>query len=314
MIEVVNNIAPLKTARIKNTSNEWFDQEIAEKLSITDKLFKKFKSSCLNIDWEIYKEARSEVQRTIKQKKKQYLEEKLSENIARPKERWQTLKSLGLPNKKNSPSNICLKNKNGLLFDSLSIAEVFKSSYSSLAENLVLKLPKPPSNFWIQSVNNSYKKGNFNESLLFSKIESDKGFKILKNFDESKAPGIVDLSGIFLKDSASLLATPITQLWNLSVSFGRFPYACKIAKLKPLFKKGSKTDPKNYRPISFLPLIAKVLERIVHEQSMEFLDKHNILYKFQSEFWKNHSTDFCLSYLTDKYPKVLILVFLLEWF
>ena len=57
MIEVVNNIAPLKTARIKNTRNEWFDWEIAEKLSIRDKLFKQFKSSRLKIDWEIYKEA-----------------------------------------------------------------------------------------------------------------------------------------------------------------------------------------------------------------------------------------------------------------
>ena len=83
------------------------------------------KSSCLNIDWEIYKEARNDFQRTIKQKK-QYLEEKLSENIAKPKELWQALKQLGLPNKKNSPPNIYLKNKNGLLFDSLSIAENFK--------------------------------------------------------------------------------------------------------------------------------------------------------------------------------------------
>ena len=69
MIEVVNNIAPLKTARIKNKSNEWFDSEIAEKLSIRDQLFKKSKSSRLNIDWEIYKEARNEFQRTTKQEK-----------------------------------------------------------------------------------------------------------------------------------------------------------------------------------------------------------------------------------------------------
>ena len=109
IIELLNNIAPLKTARIKNTSNEWFDWEIAEKLSIRDKLFKKFKSSRLNIDWEIYKEARNEVQRTIKQKKKQYLEEKLSENIAKANELWQTLKQLGMLDKENSPSNICLK-------------------------------------------------------------------------------------------------------------------------------------------------------------------------------------------------------------
>ena len=73
-----------------------------------NKLFKKFKSSRLDIDWEIYKEARKDVHRTIKQKKNQYLEEKLSENIVKPKQLWQTLKSLGLPNKENSPSNMCL--------------------------------------------------------------------------------------------------------------------------------------------------------------------------------------------------------------
>ena len=50
------------------------------------------------------------------------------------------------------------------------------------------------------------------ETLLFAKIESDKVFKILKIFDESKAPGIDDLSGIFLKDGAALLVTPITRL------------------------------------------------------------------------------------------------------
>ena len=49
--------------------------------------------------------------------------------------------------------------------------------------------------------------------------------------------------------------------------------------------------------------MSKVLERIVHEQTMEFLDKHNILYKFQSGFRKNHSTKFYLSYLTDKISK-----------
>ena len=80
---------------------------------------------------------------------KQCLEGKRSENLAKPKQLWQTLKLLGLPNKKNYPSNICLKNKNGLSFDSLTTAETFNKYYSSLAENLVLKLPKPPNNFEI---------------------------------------------------------------------------------------------------------------------------------------------------------------------
>ena len=177
---------------------------------------------------------------------------------------------------------------------------IFKKYYSSLAENLVLKLPKPPNNFGMESVNNYYEKYNLKEKLIFANIQSDKVFKILKNFDETKALGIDYLSGIFLKDGAKLLTTQITQLCNLSISSGTFPNAFKIAKLKPLFKKGTTTDPKNYRPISLLPLISKVPERVIHEQTTEFLDKHKILYEFQSGFRKNHSTDFCLSYLTDK--------------
>ena len=69
------------------------------------------------------------------------------------------------------------KKQNDLLFDSLLIAETFKY-YSSLAENLVPKLPKPPNNFGMKSV---YKKWN----LVFAKIESNKVFKILKKFGES---------------------------------------------------------------------------------------------------------------------------------
>ena len=188
-----------------------------------------FKSGRLNIDSEIYNEARSDIQRTIKQKKKQYLQEKLSENIAKPNEIWQTLKSLRLPNKKNSLTNICLKNKNNLLYDLLSVAKTFKKYYSSSAENLVLKLPKPLNNFGIQLANNYYKNCNMKERLLFAKIESDRVFKIIKKFDESKAPDINDFSKIFQKDGASLLATPISQLCNLPIPSGRFPDACKIA-------------------------------------------------------------------------------------
>ena len=81
----------------------------------------------------------------------------------------------------------------------------------------MLKLAKPPNNFAIQSVNNYYKKCNLKERLQFSKIESAQVFKILKNFDESKAPVIDDLSGAFLKDVASLLP----QLRYLSISSGK---------------------------------------------------------------------------------------------
>ena len=104
----------------------------------------------------------------------------------------------------------------------------------------------------------------------------------------------------FLKEGASILATPITELCNLSISLACFPDDCKQAKLKPLFKKGNKDEPKYYRPITLLPQISKVVEKIVHEQIQIYLDKNKILYRYQSDFRPYHSTDTCLSYLSDK--------------
>ena len=67
----------------------------------------------------------------------------------------------------------------------------------------------------------------------------------MKNAEVTKAGGIDQISGKFLKDGVRMLAKPISDLCNLSLTLGSFPDTCKIAKVKPLFKKGSKTDPLN---------------------------------------------------------------------
>ena len=87
---------------------------------------------------------------------------------------------------------------------------------------------------------------------------------------------------------------------NLSIKYSLFPKDCQIAKLKPLYKKGSTTLPKNYRPISLLPLISKIIEKVIHDQTQAFLDENKILYRFQSGFRKHFSTDSCLSYINNK--------------
>ena len=73
-----------------------------------------------------------------------------------------------------------LKNKAGLLFDSLSIEETFEKYHLSLEENLALKLPNPPYKFGKESINNQYKKNNQKGKIIFTKIQTDRVFKILK--------------------------------------------------------------------------------------------------------------------------------------
>ena len=96
-------------------------------------------------------------------------------------------------------------------------------------------------------------------------------FQLLKNVEVTKAAGIDQISGKFVKDEVRILAKPISVLCSLSMTLGSFPDASKIIKVKPLFKKGSKTDPSNYRPISQLLLLSKVLGRVALDQAKEFL-------------------------------------------
>ena len=125
----------------------------------------------------------------------------------------------------------------------------------------------------------------------------------MQNIDISKAAGIGNLSGKCLKGGAEILVKPLIEICNLSITSRTFPNACKVAKFRPIFKKGKKTDPSNYRPISLLPLISKVLERVIHDQTNAFLKGNNLLYNYQSGFRTNHSTNLCLSFLTDKILK-----------
>ena len=298
---VIDEIAPIKEVRVKSNSQDWFDAEINEEIERWDKLLTKFKKSKSHSDNENYKKSRNKVQRMIKDKKKNFVIGKLNDNIGKPKELWKSLKSLGLPSKANSSATICLEKDGILWFDPKTNAEIFKDFYSNLANNLVKKLPTPPNKYGKTAVNNYYKKLNLKgKNFCFAPVAPATILKLLKQLNPAKSAGIDNLTGKFLKEGAPVLASPITDLVNLSISLSLFPDDCKIAKLKPLYKKEAKTKPKNYWPISLLPLLSKIIERIIHNQTQELLDKNNILYKYQSGFRKHHSTDTCLSYLTDK--------------
>ena len=136
--------------------------------------------------------------------------------------------------------------------------------------------------------------------MIFTHISPEDILILLQNIEPNKAAGIDKINGKFFKHGAKRLATPIAQLCNLSIILGIFPDECKIAKLIPLYKKGSKVDPKNYRPISLLPVVSKIIEKVIYDQTINFLNEKKILYNLQSGSRKNYSTDSCLTYLNDK--------------
>ena len=144
-----------------------------------------------------------------------------------------------------------------------SVAQTFAKFYSNLAESLLKNLPNSPKKLDMNSVHWYYKKIELKDNFNLTLTTEKKILEVLQCIDILKASEIVKTPGRFLKDGANILAKPIAKICNISISSGLFPSDCKIAKLKPLYKKGSKTNPENFRPISLLPLISKVTERIV---------------------------------------------------
>ena len=145
ILSVVDKIAPFKDLRVKNNNRDWFDDEVTEAIQLREKCLEHFKSTKLCVNEELYKEAIYDLMKLIKENKRQFYSDKLKENIGKPKELWKALKSLGVPSKKRSISNICLKKDDKISFDDKTNANTFTESYCNLASDLVAKLP-PPSN------------------------------------------------------------------------------------------------------------------------------------------------------------------------
>ena len=157
-----------------------------------------------------------------------------------------------------------------LTYDTRSISKIFKNFFSNLAKSLLIKLPNPPDKCNLQSVIRYYSSFTISDDFCLSNTSEEKVLKIITNIESSKAVGVDKLSRSFLKDSAIIVGKPISALCNLSISQIIFPSACKVAKLKPIFKKEKKTDPSKYRPLSLLPSIPKITERVIHDQTISF--------------------------------------------
>ena len=122
-----------------------------------------------------------------------------------------------MPTKSTPTSNICLKDNGKNIFDPKCNAELFKDFFSGIASNLVSKLPKPSNKFRKNFLLNYYNSINITQNLKFQKVSEETILNILQKLNPSKAPGIYNITGKFLKDEANALAAPIAQHCNLSI-------------------------------------------------------------------------------------------------
>ena len=92
-----------------------------------------------------------------------------------------------------------------------------------------------------------------------------------------KATGLDGISARLLKEACPEIVPSLTHIINLSIRCGYFPDEWKISKVLPLYREDIKSDPNNYRPISILPVVSKIIEKVIFKQLYEYLTRNNLL-------------------------------------
>ena len=101
--------------------------------------------------------------------------------------------------------------------------------------------------------------------------------KHLNKLGINKATGLDGIPSWFVRDSASLIACPLTHVINLSVIQGVVPDDLKLARIVPLYKRSDKTNVSNYGPVSILSIITKVFERVIYDQFDAYLTGKKVI-------------------------------------
>ena len=137
-------------------------------------------------------------------------------------------------------------------------------------------------------------------AFTFDKVIENDTLKLLCSLKESKSTGPDKINARLVKDSAEVICATLIKIFNSSLQQVIFPEDLKNATISPVYKNGDKSDCSNYRPISVLSNVAKILEKIVYNQLISYI-KENISTNSQFGFRKSHSTTTSLLISTNKW-------------
>ena len=188
---------------------------------------------------------------------------------------------------------------NTVVTDKSIIANEFNRFFTHIGPELASEIPHQDGNF--MDYLNQPRDNVFNFATVTESVVN----KIIDNLQPKSSCGWDGISPKLIKACKQIISKPLTNLINHSLTSGIFPNRLKIARVIPIFKKGEKTEFNNYRPISLLPSISKIYERIIHEQLMNYFVQSNLLFPSQYGFRPKHSTDLAAAEIIDRLTKTL---------
>ena len=238
-------------------------------------------------DWKEYKILRYKIRNQLRDLHKNHLTKVISsENNKKPL--WHYIKS-----KRQDHTGVStLRVNSTVISDSVSKVEALNQHFKSV--------------FTIEETDNLPDKG-ISPYPALSNIEITVPgiYNLLSNCNPHKSPGPDNVHNYVLRETAADIAPLLTHLFQQSLRTGTLPNAWKRALVTPIFKKGKRSDPKNYRPVSLTSAACKIMEHVIVSHIMKHLEFNNILSDAQFGFRSQHSCETQLLITIDDLTRAL---------
>jgi hypothetical protein len=249
-----------------------------------------------------HKRCKHELKLSIRKAKQQQLETQLHDTKNNPKQQANILKSL-IPSRsqrRTSPTTIIYENIT--YTEPTDIANALNDRFITIGHKTSETIPQaaPP---LPKEEEEKKEEDRPPPSFKLNHTTTEIVAKTMKNINPNKANDIFKIKPIILKELADFLSPHLTILYNNAIDENRYPDPLKVTKLIELYKCKNKTDPANYRPISLLPIIAKIFDTIINSQLMTHLTTHNIISPTQYAFRPDSSTTLALQTIINNIHK-----------
>ena len=290
----------VKFNKRRHKNNQWMTYNILNSINNRDRIYRELKSVDPNsADYTRLKQNLSVINNIIKKdirrEKKNYFTRTFEKYKNDIKNTWKTIS--GLMSKSKSAKvpieNIIVNDKH--VTNKVQIANEFNNFFVNIGPELASKIDTSNKRSY-----SSYMSRVIDSRFYFSPVGNEQTQKVINSLTSKSSSGHDGISTKFLKSIAPVLIQSLTLVINQSLLSGIFPDSLKVAKVIPLHKKDCITLMDNYRPVSLLTSISKVIEKVVHIQLSNYLKEKKLLYISQYGFRGDHSTELASLELIDR--------------
>ena len=294
----------LSHKEFKQKYKPWVSNDILSKIKTKNKILtriRKCKDAVRKSELQHqFNTLKNDITHLTRTGKKDYYKKYFAENKDNLRKVWRGIKEIINIKSKNFDSPTCLQVGDVNITDPQKISNSFNDYFSSIADKILEKRKYNGSKSFRDFLAN-----RITENFIFADCDENEVTTIISSLSTSKSSGPNGIPTHILHLLKNHMSGILTKIFNLSLSSGVHPDLLKISKTIPIFKKGSRLLVSNYRPISLLSNLNKILEKIVHNRVYTFLEDTQSIYSLQFGFRKKHSTNHTLINITENIRKAL---------